>query len=1173
MLQFSFLPLALCSSDELEAHREYFQKSARKNVRIADSCPPLERGRAAERLLTRRAFLGWRTQCEINTAAPTIIILIITISAACTPRLDAIQHATMSCNTANEDRDNRDPAPAPSASSGLSAVDGDATSLYEYINRDKVWGANLDPPESAKHVIKPWDQRLTAEPSTQSNVDDQIAITVPFTCPVRLKSILINTGTGDFAPTRCRAFVNRPDGVDFDDVEDATSQDHPAQLSPLAAAATLGSVASGKAQADFALLRGQDGVVEYPVSVARFSHTTSITIVLSHSNATTLSRFFYLGFRGTALVLKAEPGERLNIGAANAADRPVDGVREKRGASQGLAGGSGRSPRYVVASPRAAGRIARMAEGPASPNRSSEGTPRRSPRKNRHAQHADSPSTTPTRKRTRQSSGAADADDDSTTSTPRAPRSAAKTRTPANPPAPLRAPHTAPSARERPSLAAPSASAATSSNADAEVRRTASTASTSEGAPHRRRSLSQPPPNDVLLRQLQSSAMTPSAKYALTNTPARRILGTPRRAIPGSASASASNPFAADVQTPATDKRRKRGNDALLASAQRTRERRQSARKSLLWGGVGGWAGGREESPMDLLRRLARAPGFVAPPTPSLDSIAMPPPGARLGRASSASEVDASTSSLGSRARDRARDSMASSSTPSNRSSLASRATMLVPGESVPGDLTRDSNVSDSLDVDESMASIGSPDERSRSRLSDIGIPRRTSGMGMVRGGIFAAMAERPKQSRVSTGSRVSFADQLSPASMRFDDMSSRREDELERSLQQSRGAESFVSASGIDLATQRAIARLDDLTRRSFFSDDGGLHLDEDDDDASADADARRRTSVGRSMSEPLEGEADGSIVVFDNVDDGYGMHVEEDEVSDSLAIEGDDDSDGEVRRLEDGSLSREAMGREDASGSGDDSRVSRVSFADQDEVSFQVDDAYSDDDDVQYGLSSMQEELDDDDEEDGDERDASARRLDLLDAKDLNALLKRRIVKKRRARKSPHTGNAVPPLPASIMRDMFASFLTPAASSSASLLSSSGSAPAKKAKLDATVLDELDAAAHDFFADFAANLLQQAKARTSRRAGEGMSINEADVVGVLKRQGRVTQRHDASSLAHRLMPRELTDQMELSRWAKTGTVQTTLGFSAKKKKARADKSMADTTAASSAVLEDETM
>lgn len=94
-------------------------------------------------------------------------------------------------------------------------------------------------------------------------------------------------------------------------------------------------------------------------------------------------------------------------------------------------------------------------------------------------------------------------------------------------------------------------------------------------------------------------------------------------------------------------------------------------------------------------------------------------------------------------------------------------------------------------------------------------------------------------------------------------------------------------------------------------------------------------------------------------------------------------------------------------------------------------------------------------------------------------------------------------------------------------------------------------------------------------------MTINEADVVAVLKRQGRVTQRHDASSLAHKLLPRELTDQMELSRWAKVGNVQTTLGgiLGGGKKRAKAaagkgkkaDASVADTTAASSVVLDDD--
>ena len=253
----------------------------------------------------------------------------------------------MSCNPADTsnvgdgdgDGDGNDNGNQRLASSSLDAADGDASSLYPYIVKHKVWGTNLDPPDSAKNVIKPWDQRLTTTDCVQSNVDDQLTITVPFTCPVRLKTILINTGTGDFAPTRCRAFVNRPDGIDFDEADAATSPSHPVDQPMLRVAATLGPVGSGKAQADFALLQGQQGVVEYPVSVARFASTNSVTLVLSHSNATTLSRFFYLGFRGTALQLNKDPSERLDIAAANAADKPIDGIREKRGASQGLAGG------------------------------------------------------------------------------------------------------------------------------------------------------------------------------------------------------------------------------------------------------------------------------------------------------------------------------------------------------------------------------------------------------------------------------------------------------------------------------------------------------------------------------------------------------------------------------------------------------------------------------------------------------------------------------------------------------------------------------------------------------------------------------------------------------------------------------------------------------------------
>lgn len=293
----------------------------------------------------------------------------------------------------------------------------------------------------------------------------------------------------------------------------------------------------------------------------------------------------------------------------------------------------------------------------------------------------------------------------------------------------------------------------------------------------------------------------------------------------------------------------------------------------------------------------------------------------------------------------------------------------------------------------------------------------------------------------------------------------------------------------------------------------------------------------MGRSMSEPLEG--DNSVVVFDQFDGP--LDDDSDRVSEDLVL--DDASDELARRRADTSDSRELDALRDTSDiPGDESRTSRVSFAEEAEVSFQPDDAYSSgEDDVQYGLASVQDE-EADDNSDEEAEPSNAGKLDLLDPKDLTALLKRRIVKKRKSRISPITGAPLPPLPQSVLRDLFSLFLSPSSStSSASLLSSrGGGGSGKKAKLDATVMDELDNAAHDFFADFSSNLLSQAKTRT--RSGNVGTITEADVVAVLKRQGRVTQRHDASSLAHRLLPRELTDQMELWRWAKTGTVQTTL-------------------------------
>ncbi|PWN99045.1 DUF1000-domain-containing protein [Tilletiopsis washingtonensis] len=238
----------------------------------------------------------------------------------------------MSCNDEATSTERSLHAAAQSGDAGAASGADDARSLYPSIRLDQVWGLNVAPPEGAKTCVKPWHEREDTGRWTESGVDDQFVVTIPFTCPVRMKSILINPGRGDFAPRRVRAYVNRPNGIDFEEV--AASSAASAPDAPARERAALGPVGSGKPQADFALREGETGVSEYPVSAARFSNVNSISLVLSDSNMQTLSRVFYLGMTGTALELKQEPGDKLDIAAANAADRPVDSVRERSAAAQ-----------------------------------------------------------------------------------------------------------------------------------------------------------------------------------------------------------------------------------------------------------------------------------------------------------------------------------------------------------------------------------------------------------------------------------------------------------------------------------------------------------------------------------------------------------------------------------------------------------------------------------------------------------------------------------------------------------------------------------------------------------------------------------------------------------------------------------------------------------------------
>ncbi|PKI84131.1 hypothetical protein MVES1_002121 [Malassezia vespertilionis] len=225
----------------------------------------------------------------------------------------------MSCDGETTSLDRQIAEPDAGALSGAS---GDGINLYPYIHRDQVFGLNVEPPESAKVPIKPWDARLSLDTCAESGVDDQMIITIPFTVPVRIQSILLNPGLGDFAPSRCTAFVNRPHGIDFDDVAQATEGDM-----------RLGPPTSGRAQADFALLPGAAGVTAYPVGASRFSNTNSVSLMLSDSATQQSSHIFYIGFIGKALDVKKDSTPQNNVAAADSSTHSVDGIADKYGAA------------------------------------------------------------------------------------------------------------------------------------------------------------------------------------------------------------------------------------------------------------------------------------------------------------------------------------------------------------------------------------------------------------------------------------------------------------------------------------------------------------------------------------------------------------------------------------------------------------------------------------------------------------------------------------------------------------------------------------------------------------------------------------------------------------------------------------------------------------------------
>lgn len=109
-------------------------------------------------------------------------------------------------------------------SSRLTAGSAATTNLFSQIDRDKVWGLNIDTPSAAasssrtglegegrgrgkgeaKEVIKEWAERGDVSVWVESQEDPDLILTVPFVQNVRVRSLLLKTAAGEEAPAVVR---------------------------------------------------------------------------------------------------------------------------------------------------------------------------------------------------------------------------------------------------------------------------------------------------------------------------------------------------------------------------------------------------------------------------------------------------------------------------------------------------------------------------------------------------------------------------------------------------------------------------------------------------------------------------------------------------------------------------------------------------------------------------------------------------------------------------------------------------------------------------------------------------------------------------------------------------------------------------------------------------------
>ncbi|KAI1418089.1 DUF1000-domain-containing protein [Hypoxylon sp. FL1857] len=177
-------------------------------------------------------------------------------------------------------------------------------SLYQHIKFDEINTMNEATQDSGKAIVKKtWAERLQTEPELESDADEQILMTIPFTGQVKLHSILVRSSPSDSAPRTLKVFINR-DNIDFETAE---------ELAPTQT---------------FELSQTSE-VQELPVKRALFGKVQRLTLFFEDNfgdGDEDVTRLSYLGFKGEWMQLGRAPSQILYEAAPNPNDHALKGT-------------------------------------------------------------------------------------------------------------------------------------------------------------------------------------------------------------------------------------------------------------------------------------------------------------------------------------------------------------------------------------------------------------------------------------------------------------------------------------------------------------------------------------------------------------------------------------------------------------------------------------------------------------------------------------------------------------------------------------------------------------------------------------------------------------------------------------------------------------------------------